>query len=133
MSRMLSATVYLVLRPHPRQLFTLTARLTSRRPALRANAPNDDPRGETMQTTTMARTTPSEAVPVLEDRFLYETDNGAILCGAHCGVQARYTGRDLSGREVVPLTPAEVALFCRLHGVSEACETCRARAARGTA
>lgn len=47
--------------------------------------------------------------PVLFDTILYLTDNGAVYCGSHCGFTARYTGRDVSGQPVEPLTPARTA------------------------
>lgn len=41
--------------------------------------------------------------PVLDDRTLYLGDNGRCYCGEHSGMSARYTGRDISGNEVLPL------------------------------
>lgn len=37
---------------------------------------------------------------VVADDTLYITDNGRILCGAHCGMSAAYTGRDISGQPI---------------------------------
>ena len=56
--------------------------------------------------------------PLLEDTTLYLCDNGACYCGAHCGMSARYTGRDISGQDVDSITPDEA----REHGIR--CEKC---------
>ena len=50
-----------------------------------------------MQTMTMPK-------PKLRDDALYLGDNGRCFCGAHAGVTARFTGRDLSGQRVMHLT-----------------------------
>jgi hypothetical protein len=48
---------------------------------------------------------------VIQDTMIYLTDNGRALCGAHLGVTARATGRDISGQEILPVTPEMVAEF----------------------
>ena len=62
--------------------------------------------------------------PILLIHRLYITDNGAVLCGKHCGASARWTGRDISGQEVQPLTEAEA----KEHGFR--CEGCHPRGRR---
>lgn len=61
----------------------------------------------------------------LDAATLYLGDNGRCFCGKlHCaGMTAHFTGRDLSGQEVLAVS-AETA---RKHGLR--CETCRARGA----
>jgi hypothetical protein len=68
-----------------------------------------------------------EAKPKLKDDVLYSTDNGALLCGQHCGMSARYTGRDISGQRVEKVTPDEVRYF-EAEGLTAKCETCGRRA-----
>lgn len=36
---------------------------------------------------------------------LYICDNGHCYCGDHLGTTARFTGRDISGQEIMPITP----------------------------
>jgi hypothetical protein len=36
---------------------------------------------------------------------IYLTDNGRALCGDHLGASARYTGRDISGQEIMEISP----------------------------
>ena len=45
---------------------------------------------------------------VLKPESLYITDNGACYCGDHCGMTAQATGRDISGQEVMEVTPEMV-------------------------
>ena len=69
---------------------------------------------------------------VLRSDTIYEGDNGRLFCGACAGATAAYTGRDLSGRKVAPITPegarefeaalADIGALC-------ACESCGKRAA----
>lgn len=49
-----------------------------------------------------------ELRPVLKADRLYLGDNGRCFCGEHAGCSAKYTGRDLSGQEVLELTYADV-------------------------
>lgn len=49
--------------------------------------------------------------PKLKDDALYFGDNGRCFCGAHAGMTARYTGRDLSGQRVERITPRVVAEY----------------------
>lgn len=61
---------------------------------------------------------------------LYITDNGRTLCGDHVGASAKYTGHDISGQPIYPVTPADVA-YNDAHGWPEIqCETCGCRASR---
>ena len=69
----------------------------------------------------MSATAPA---PVLRDATLYLGDNGACLCGACSGASARYTGRDLSGAPVEPVSPADALQAARLYGVALRCESC---------
>lgn len=62
--------------------------------------------------------------PVLDDDALYMMDNGRVLCGRHCGASARYTGRDISGQQVVRLTPADIRASIRDYGWEPVCERC---------
>lgn len=45
----------------------------------------------------------------VDDNALYFTDNGRIVCGAHCGMSARFTGRDISGQRIARVTDADAA------------------------
>lgn len=58
--------------------------------------------------------------PALDESTLYLGDNGRAFCGRlHCaGVTAHWSGRDLSGEPVEPLTPRLAADY----GI--ACEGC---------
>ena len=66
---------------------------------------------------------------VLDDRALYYTDNAALYCGAHCGVTARCSGRDISGQRVELVTSADVSDFHALLGHAPRCEQCGLEAA----
>ena len=59
----------------------------------------------------------------ISDATIYLCDNGMALCGAHLGTTARYTGRDLSGQPIEPVTP-EVAREARNMGWDVQCEQC---------
>lgn len=52
---------------------------------------------------------------------LYNTDNGAIYCGDHCGSSARFTGRDISGQKIEEVNPGNREEWC-------SCESCGMRA-----
>lgn len=54
---------------------------------------------------------------------LYFTDNGAMLCAAHLGGSARYTGRDLSGQPIERVTADDARYLASLH-VPACCEQC---------
>lgn len=62
--------------------------------------------------------------PGIRDEMIYLTDNGAALCGAHLGASARYTGRDLSGLPILPVTPDVVRESLAMDGGVPACERC---------
>lgn len=40
----------------------------------------------------------------IRDDVIYLGDNGRAYCGAHLGMTAKATGRDLSGQEIFPIT-----------------------------
>lgn len=69
----------------------------------------------------MTTTTQTAPRPVLKDSTLYLGDNGACYCGAHSGMSARYTGRDLSGQKVMAITPAVLVEY-RAMGFEPKCE-----------
>jgi len=56
---------------------------------------------------------------------VYLTDNGRALCEEHLGASARFTGRDLSGQSIYPVTAADVE-YVRTLGAELKCETCGA-------
>lgn len=60
----------------------------------------------------------------ISDSTIYLTDNGAALCGEHLGVTAKMTGRDLSGQEIMPITPEIAAENQALYGYVPTCEHC---------
>lgn len=70
-------------------------------------------------------TTKNDLVSVLDDHELYLGDNGRCFCGAHAGMSARYSGRDLSGQPVMKITFADRVEAKRL-GWTPQCETCYA-------
>ncbi len=57
---------------------------------------------------------------------LFFTDNGCVLCAAHLGASARYTGRDLSGQRIERVTAQDHA-DAEAMGLRLACETCGGR------
>ena len=61
---------------------------------------------------------------VVSDDALYFTDNGRIVCGAHCGMSAAYTGRDISGQKIERVTPETAASWLAEVGEPIACEDC---------
>lgn len=58
---------------------------------------------------------------------LYFTDNGAVLCGDHLGMTAKYSGRDISGQKIEKVTPEDAA-EAKTHGWAIECERCGKRA-----
>ena len=54
---------------------------------------------------------------------LYFTDNGAMLCGAHLGSSARYTGCDISGQPIERVTLDDAQYLASLN-VPARCEHC---------
>lgn len=64
----------------------------------------------------------------INDATLYITDNGAVYCGAHLGATARYTGRDISGQPIEPITPEVVREARDVMGVEFCCEQCGRKA-----
>lgn len=65
-----------------------------------------------------------ERAPVLVRTALYFTDNGRIACGAHCGMTAQFSGRDISGQKVSRVTAADAAAWLATVGEPIACEDC---------
>jgi hypothetical protein len=63
--------------------------------------------------------------PKLAERNLYLGDNGRCFCGTQrcAGMTAFYSGRDLSGQKVMPLTGVMVAAN-GFDATSFACESC---------
>ncbi len=77
------------------------------------------------QVTTAARKTPKTFQ--FDPDAIYLTDNGAAYCGAHLGVTAQRTGRDVSGQRILRLG-AEDAAWWQKHnaaGQLPKCETCQ--------
>lgn len=56
----------------------------------------------------------------ITDSMVYLTDNGAAYCGAHLGMTAKASGRDISGQPILPITP-EIAADA---GYEIKCEQC---------
>lgn len=70
----------------------------------------------------------------LNPTTLYMGDNGRMTCGTHSGATAQYTGRDLHGARMLPVTPAmraQMAEECGMPLDAIGCEVCQARARRG--
>lgn len=63
----------------------------------------------------------------VSEQMIYLTDNGAAYCGAHLGITAKMTGRDLSGQLIQPVTP-EVAAEAVAMGWEVECEQCGKKA-----
>lgn len=63
----------------------------------------------------------------ISDSTVYLCDNGAAYCGAHLGMTARYSGRDISGQPIQPCTP-EVVREAQAMGWTPECETCGRKA-----
>lgn len=64
-----------------------------------------------------------EPKPVVTDEALYFADNGAVYCGKHLGMSARFTGRDISGQKIERITP-KVAAECASIKFFPKCENC---------
>lgn len=62
----------------------------------------------------------------INPRSIYLTDNGRALCGAHLGSSAKHTGRDISGQEIMEVTPEIAELSKTDFGYVPSCETCGA-------
>ena len=61
---------------------------------------------------------------VVRDDALYFTDNGRVVCGAHCGTSAAFTGRDISGQKIERVTPETAASWLAEVGEPIMCEDC---------
>jgi len=60
----------------------------------------------------------------VQSEALYLTDNGACYCGAHLGMTAKATGRDISGQPIHRVTPDDVR-EAKAIGCDLTCETPR--------
>ncbi len=60
----------------------------------------------------------------ISEAMVYLTDNGAALCGKHLGSSAKHTGRDISGQEILPITPEIAAEAVSDFGYIPTCEHC---------
>ena len=66
-----------------------------------------------------SRATP---VPVLKPDTIYCADNGRLIC-LHCaGASAKYTGHDISGQEVFPITGKAKQLWLQEFPNGTTCE-----------
>ena len=61
---------------------------------------------------------------------IYLTDNGRALCGAHLGISARMTGRDISGQRIELVTPELAREAQHAYGWGVTCETCGRKASQ---
>lgn len=67
---------------------------------------------------------PKNLAMQISETAVYLTDNGRMLCGKHLGYTARTTGHDISGLDIIELTPALVRAG-RADGLRiPKCETC---------
>ena len=66
----------------------------------------------------------------ISEQMVYLTDNGAAYCGAHLGACAKATGRDISGQEIMPITPDVIAESDRSGYPVPSCEECGHKASR---
>ena len=67
---------------------------------------------------------PSTAKMVLDPDALYISDNGRILHGRCSGMSAQFTGRDISGQPVMPVTEDMVAEWKATYDIPLVCEHC---------
>jgi hypothetical protein len=63
-----------------------------------------------------------EPKPVLKDGLIYSADNGMLICKKCAGQSALYTGRDISGQEVVAVPRSQNAEWKRFFGEDMTCE-----------
>ena len=63
----------------------------------------------------------------VDDTALYLGDNGICLCGAHLGMTARYSGRDISGQRIYRLSPEDDREGRRMSAECQGfkCEVCK--------
>ncbi len=64
----------------------------------------------------------------ISDTTVYLCDNGAAYCGRHLGMTARYSGHDISGQPIQPVTPDVVREAQRYGYDVPVCETCGQKA-----
>lgn len=62
-----------------------------------------------------------ELKPVLKQGVIYIADNGRLICYHCAGASAKYSGRDISGQKVIPLTHGQLWTWRNAFG-SVACE-----------
>jgi len=60
--------------------------------------------------------------PVLKEDVIYSADNGMLICKKCAGQSALYTGRDISGQEVVAIPRSENEAWEKFFGEDMACE-----------
>jgi hypothetical protein len=60
--------------------------------------------------------------PILQPGIIYSGDNGMRICRCCAGQSALYTGRDLSGRNVVAIPVEETVEWKRMIGKDLSCE-----------
>ncbi len=61
---------------------------------------------------------------VTDDDALYHLDGGVVLCGAHCGTSAKYTGRDISGQKIYRIDDDYARAWIAEIGEPVKCERC---------
>src|SRR5690242_5947445 len=84
------------------------------------------PSPETSIMATRSATTP-KLVPLARPESVYLTDNGCCLCGEHLGASAKYTLRDISGQEVLEVTPEVMQEASAEERACLKCEECGKR------
>ncbi len=60
--------------------------------------------------------------PVLKPGVIYSADNGRLICVECAGMSAKYTGRDLSGQEVLAVPYMETVEWFKAFGKPVSCE-----------
>ena len=60
--------------------------------------------------------------PVLKSGVIYSADNGRLICVECAGMSAKYTGRDLSGQEVLAVPYSETVEWFKEFGKPMTCE-----------
>ena len=70
----------------------------------------------------VAREPYEEPEPILKEEVIYSADNGMLICKKCAGQSALYTGRDISGQEVVAVPRSENAAWRKQVGEDMTCE-----------
>jgi len=73
---------------------------------------------------TKPTTKPASRLLAKDTKALYLCDGGQILCGLHLGVTAAYSGRDISGQEVIFLDEPNLKYLREEVGSEASCEGC---------